>query len=151
MQHCPKKCYYQHPFIRLEGWTRKLEVFDKINQALDKTKSKNFKKLALETQKYDSIKDKKNKLKLVDLKAKDTNSTLCRNLGAYVASLYLTPILHIALLGANNNLVNYKLRSLYNSQALNSRTNIYIYNNRNRFNYIITYLAFALNVIDSSK
>ena len=151
MQHRPKKCYYQHPSIRLEGQTRKLEVFDKINQALDKTKSKNFKKLALETQKYDSIKDKKNELKLVNLKAKDTDITPRCNLGAYVISLHLTPNPHIALLGANNDLVNRKLGSLYNSQALNFRTNIYICNDRNRFNYTITYLAFALDVIDSSK
>ena len=106
MQHRPEKCYYWHPSIRLEGWTRKPEVFDKINQALDKTKSKNFKKLALETWKYDSM--KKEQLKLVDLKAKDTDITLRRNLSAYIISLYL-----IAL--GTTNIVNYKLSNLYNS------------------------------------
>ena len=106
MQHCAEKCYYWHPFIRLEGQTRKLEVFDKINQALDKTKSKNFKKLALETWKYDSI--KKEQPKLVDLKAKDTDITPRYNLGAYVASLHLITL-------RTTDTVNYKLGSLYNS------------------------------------
>ena len=142
MQHRPKKCYYQHPSIRLEGQTRKLEVFDKINQALDKTKSKNFKKLALETWKYDGI--KKEQLKLVDLKAKDTDITPRRNLGAYVISLHF-----IAL--RITDIVNYRLGSLYNSWALDSRTNIYICNDRNRSNYTITRVASTLDVIDSSK
>jgi hypothetical protein len=87
---------------------------------------------------------KKEQLKLVDLKAKDTNSTPRRNLGVYVASSHLTTL-------RTTNIVNYGLGSLYNSWALNSRTDIYICNNRNRFNYIITYLAIALNVIDFSK
>jgi hypothetical protein len=100
--------------------------------------------LALETWKYDSIKDKKNELKLVDLKAKDIDSAPRRNLSAYVISLYFTAL-------GTTNIVNYRLGSLYNSQALDSRTDIYICNNRNRFNYTMTYLAIALNVIDFSK
>ena len=41
--------------------------------------------------------------------------------------------------------------SLYNSWALDFRTNIHICNDRNRFNYTITHLATALDIIDSSK
>ena len=47
--------------------------------------------------------------------------------------------------------MNRGLGSLYNSWALDSGTDIHICNNRNRFNYTITYVAFTLDVIDSSK
>jgi hypothetical protein len=87
---------------------------------------------------------KKEQLKLVDLKAKDTDITPRRNLGAYVTSLYLTAL-------GTTNIVNYRLGSLYNSWALDSRTNIYICNNRNRSNYTMTRVASALDVIDSGK
>jgi hypothetical protein len=87
---------------------------------------------------------KKEQLKLVDLKAKDTNSTPRRNLGAYVASLHLTAL-------GTTDIVNYGLGSLYNSWALDFRTDIHICNDWNRFNYTMTYLAIALDVIDSGK
>ena len=112
MNYSAKKCYYQNPFTCLKGQSRKPEIFDKINQALDKIKSKPFKQLVLESWKYDGIKglkdDKKEQLKLVDLKGKDTNFTPRRNLSAYIAFIYL-----IALKATN--IINYKLRSLYNS------------------------------------
>ena len=112
MNYSAKKCYYQNPFTCLKRQSGKPEIFDKINQALNKIKSKPFKQLVLESQKYDSIKglkdDKKEQLKLVDLKGKDTNFTPRRNLSAYIAFIYL-----IAL-GATD-IVNCRLRSLYNS------------------------------------
>jgi hypothetical protein len=149
MQHRPEKCYYWHPSIRLEGWSGKPEIFDKINQALDKTKSKYFKKLAFETWKYDGIKnakdDKKEQAKSTDPK----DPTNRRNLGAYVASSHLTSIPHTAL-GATNS-VNRGPGSLYNSWALDSGTDIHIYNDRNRSNYTITHIATALDVINSNK
>jgi hypothetical protein len=51
---------------------------------------------------------KKEQLKLVDLKAKDTNITPRCNLGVYVISL------HLIILGITD-IVNYRLGSLYNS------------------------------------
>ena len=149
MQYCAKKCYYWNPSTRLEGWTGKAEIFDKINQRLKKLKggaSGKFKKLVLETWKYDGLKDKNKEQKPSsnDLKGKDTDLTNRRNLGAYVTFTHLTA------LGATD-LVNRKLGSLYNSWALNLGTDIHIYNDRNRFNYTITYTATALDVIDSSK
>jgi hypothetical protein len=51
---------------------------------------------------------KKEQLKLVDPKAKDTNSTPRRNLGAYVASSHLTAL-------GTTDIVNYRLGNLYNS------------------------------------
>jgi hypothetical protein len=62
---------------------------------------------------------KKEQLKLVDPKAKDTDITPRRNLSVYVASLHL-----IAL--RTTDIINYKLSNLYNSWALNSKTNIHI-------------------------
>jgi len=102
--------------------------------------------LALETWKYDGFKDENNeqKLSLNDLKGKDNDSTNRRNLSAYIAFTHLTA------LGAINS-VNRGLGSLYNSWALDSRTDIHICNNRNRFNYTMTHTATALDVIDSSK
>ena len=148
MNYSAKKCYYQNPFTCLKGQSRKPEIFDKINQALDKIKSKPFKQLVLESWKYDSMKgskdDKKEQLKLVNLKGKDTNFTPRYNLSAYITSI------HLIILRATD-IVNCRPRSLYNSQALNLGTNIHICNNRNRSNYTMTYAAFALNVIDSSK
>ena len=88
--------------------------------------------------------DKKEQPKLVDLKGKDTDFTPCRNLGAYIAFTHLTA------LGATD-IVNCGLGSLYNSWALDLGTDIHICNNRNRSNYTMTYAAFALDVIDSSK
>jgi hypothetical protein len=71
--------------------------------------------------------------------------TLCWNLGVYVASS------HFTILGTNYDPINCGLGSLYNSWALDFGPNIYICNNRNHFNYIITYLATALDVIDFGK
>ena len=65
-----------------------------------------------------------------------------------MASLHLT--LHTALLRATD-IVNCGPKNLYNSWALNLETDIYIYNNRNCSNYIITYIATALDVINFSK
>ena len=141
--HNIRYCYYQNPFTRLEGWSGNLEIFDKINQALERTKSEPFKQLVLESQKYNGIKTEQPKLD--DLK--DTNLTPRRNLGAYIASSHLTS--HTALLA--NDSVNRGPGSLYNSQALNTRTDIHICNDRNRSNYTITHPASATNVIDSSK
>ena len=112
MNYSAKKCYYQNPFTCIKGQSRKPEIFDKINQALDKIKSKPFKQLVLESWKYDGIKglkdDKKEQLKLVDLKGKDTNFIPRYNLGAYIA------FTHLITLGATD-IVNRRLRSLYNS------------------------------------
>jgi hypothetical protein len=51
---------------------------------------------------------KKEQLKLVDLKAKDTDIIPRYNLGAYVASLHFTAL-------GTTDIVNYRLSSLYNS------------------------------------
>jgi hypothetical protein len=146
--HVARKCLYWNPSIRPEGWTGDAEIFDKINQRLKKMRNQQFKQLVLESWKYDGITkglkdDKKDQSKPVDLKGKD-ESTNRRNLGAYVASTHLTA------LGATDS-VNRGPRSLYNSWALDSRTNIHICNDRNRSNYTMTYIATALDVIDSGK
>jgi len=73
---------------------------------LDKTKSKNFKKLALETWKYNGIKNAKEKEQAKSTDLKDPTNR--RNLGAYVASTHLTA------LGATDS-ANRGLGSLYNS------------------------------------
>ena len=90
------------------------------------------------------LKDDKKEQKLVNLKGKDFDLTNRRNLSAYVA------FTHLIILKATN-LVNCGLRSLYNLWALDLRTDIYIYNDQNYSNYIITYITIALNVINSSK
>jgi hypothetical protein len=87
---------------------------------------------------------KKEQPKPVDPKAKDIDITPRRNLDAYVASSHLTAL-------GTTDTVNHRLGSLYNSWALDSRTDIHICNDRNRSNYTMTYLATALDVIDSSK
>jgi hypothetical protein len=51
---------------------------------------------------------KKEQLKIVNLKAKDTDITPCCNLSAYIASLHLTIL-------RTTDIINYKLGSLYNS------------------------------------
>jgi hypothetical protein len=118
-------------------------------------RSQNFKQLVLESWKYDGFekaKEDKKEEQPSDLKGKDIDTTPYRNLGAYVASSHLTPIPHIALLGANNNdTVNCGLGSLYNSWALDFGIDIYICNDRNRSNYTMTRVASALDVIDSGK
>ena len=152
MQHRAEKCYYWNPSIRPEGWSGKTEIFDKINERLKKLKGGaggRLKKLALETWKYDGLKDenKEQKPSSDDPKGKDTDSTNRRNLGAYMASSHLTS--HTALLA--NDSVNRGPGSLYNSWALDTRTDIHICNDRNRSNYTMTHPASATDVIDSGK